>query len=104
MRTAKAVGADTATSTGAPIIADFCTISIETRLVSTTSPDRARSAVAGESAGELVERVVAADILSHRDQAALGLPEAGGMHRPRLLVQHLQREQRLDRGHDLVRA
>ena len=38
MRTASAVGADTATMMGAPMAADFCTISTETRLVSTTMP------------------------------------------------------------------
>ena len=38
IRTASAVGADTATITGAPIAADFCTISTDTRLVSTTIP------------------------------------------------------------------
>jgi hypothetical protein len=32
-RTASAVGADTATMMGVPMIAAFCTISIETRLV-----------------------------------------------------------------------
>ena len=45
MRTASAVGADTATITAAPIAAVFCTISTETRLVSSTmpSPPRCRS-------------------------------------------------------------
>jgi precorrin-3B methylase len=38
MRSASAVGADTATMIGAPMTADFCTISTETRLVSTTMP------------------------------------------------------------------
>ena len=40
MRTASAVGAETATIIGAPIAADFCTISTETRLVSTIMPWR----------------------------------------------------------------
>ena len=38
VRTASAVGADTATISGAPIVAVFCTISTETRLVSNTMP------------------------------------------------------------------
>jgi len=33
-RTASAIGADTATMTGTPMAAAFCTISIETRLLS----------------------------------------------------------------------
>ena len=36
--TASAVGAETATISGAPIAAVFCTISTETRLVSSTMP------------------------------------------------------------------
>ena len=101
MRTANAVGADTATSTGAPIIADFWTISMETRLVNTTSPDRAL-APSGEGPGKLVERVMAADILSDRNEAALRLPETGRVDGMGLAVQELQREQRVDGGHDLV--
>jgi hypothetical protein len=41
VRTASAVGADTATMTGVPIAAVFCTISTETRLVSSTMPSAA---------------------------------------------------------------
>ena len=104
IRTASAVGAETATSRGAPIIAAFCTISIEIRLVSTTRPWRALAPVAGQDAGQLVERVVATDILAKRNQAALGFVEAGGMHCARLVVQHLEGGERLDRGHDLVRG
>ena len=43
VRTASAVGAETATITGAPIAAAFCTISTETRLVSSTMPSPAAS-------------------------------------------------------------
>ena len=68
IRTASAVGADTATI-GAPIAADFCTISTETRLVSSTMPSLA-ILVLHQRAGELVERVMTADILSQRDDAA----------------------------------
>ena len=71
------------------------------RLVSTTRPSRALVPSRAESAGELVERVVASDILAKRNQPALGLVEAGGMHRARLVVQHLEGRERLDRGHDL---
>ena len=51
--------------TGAPIAAAFCTISTETRLVDSTRPVGAPSRRA-ERAGELVERVVAADVLAQR--------------------------------------
>ena len=81
VRTASAVGAETATMTGAPIIAAFCTISTETRLVSSTMPCAAVDAVARQRAGELVERVVAADVLAQRDNALRPAPAEGrGVH------------------------
>src|SRR5258707_979161 len=43
IRTASAVGADTATISGAPNAAVFCTISTETRLVSSTMPSVAET-------------------------------------------------------------
>ena len=48
------------------MIAVFCTISIDTRLVMTTAPAHL-DAIAAESAGELVQRIVPADILARRD-------------------------------------
>ena len=44
---------------------------------------------ARQRTGELVERVVPADILAQRDHAARRMPEGGGMHRVGLLVQPL---------------
>src|SRR5579883_1917082 len=43
IRTASAVGAETATITGAPSVAAFCTISTETRLVRSTMPSLAET-------------------------------------------------------------
>ena len=43
IRTASAVGAETATINGAPIEAVFCTISTDTRLVSSTMPSLAQT-------------------------------------------------------------
>ena len=76
VRTASAVGADTATTTGAPIAAAFCTISTETRLVSSDHAVCAGNASPRQRAGELVERIVAADILAQRDEAAAGCQNA----------------------------
>ena len=70
IRTASAVGAETATISGAPIAAVFCTISTETRLVSSTMPSLGGNLALRQRAGQLVERVVAADILAQRDDAA----------------------------------
>ena len=103
MRTARAVGAETAARTGAPIIAAFCTISIEIAARQHYESLARARALAGERASELVERIVAPDVLAQGDQPALGLIEAGGMHGARLMIEHLHGRERLDRGHDLVR-
>jgi hypothetical protein len=48
-------------------------------------------------AGKLVQRIVAANILAHGNQATRRVPEArGGVHRTGLLIQYLQRVERLD--------
>ena len=90
VRTASAVGADTATISGAPIAAVFCTISTETRLVSNTMPSLAETSLLRQRAGELVERVVAADILAQRHEAVRRRPECRRMHRAGLDVDLLQ--------------
>ena len=79
MSIASAVGAETATMTGAPMVAAFCTISTEIRLDSRTSPSAAGTAGAGQRTGQLVQGVVPADILPQRDQAPFGGPEGGGV-------------------------
>jgi hypothetical protein len=58
----------------------------------------------GESADELVERVMAPDILAQSYEPAIGLIDAGGMHRARLVVQRLHGGERLDGSHDLFRS
>jgi hypothetical protein len=72
VRLASAVGAETAMMKAAPIAAVFCTISTDTRDV---------DAGFGQSAGPLVQRVVATDILARHDNAHAGDIKVGGMHR-----------------------
>ena len=57
-----------------------------------------------QRAGELVERVVAADILAQRDDAARRRPERGGVDGTGFDVEQLQRRQRRHRRHDLAAA
>ena len=95
IRTASAVGAETATISGAPMAAVFCTISTETRLVSSTMPSLAETALLRQRAGELVQRIVAADILAQRDDAARRRPERRGMHRAGFDIDRLQRRDAL---------
>ena len=104
MRTASAVGADTATTTGAPSIAAFCTISTEMRLDSSSSPSATGNAIARQCTRQLVERIVPADILAQCDETALRMPEGGGMHRVRLLVELLRSGKRRHRGVDRSRV
>ena len=104
VRTASAVGAETATMTGAPIAAVFCTISTETRLVSSTMPPLAATPAARQRAGELVERIVAADILAQRDDAVRRRPERRGVDGAGLDVDRLQRRDGRHRRHDLLAA
>ena len=102
MRTASAVGAETATMMGAPMASGF---------LHHLDRDAARQqhhallrgrALARERAGKLVEGVVASDVLTHGNEAAARIEEAGAVHRTGLAVQLLQRKQRVDRRHDLV--
>ena len=88
---------------GEPIAAVFCTISTETRLVTTTAPLGARDAASRKRAGELVERIVASDILARFDDALARHIEARGMNRAGLGVQGLHLRQKLDRLHDVAR-
>src|SRR5215468_7555953 len=48
-----------------------------------------RNTVARERAGELVERIVTADVLTHRNETSVLLPERGGMHGARLAIEFL---------------
>ena len=88
-RSASAVGADTATTIGAPITAAFCTISTDTGLVRRTTPRVAGTAARRQRAGEFVERIVAPDVLAQGNQAGSRLPISCGMDRTRLPVDGL---------------
>jgi hypothetical protein len=55
-----------------PAITAFCTMSTETRLVMTIAPSDGLIAGARNGADQLVERIVAADILAHADHALAG--------------------------------
>ena len=103
VRTASAVGAETATISGAPMTAVFCTISTDTRLVSNTMPFSRDTAPRSSAPRELVERVVAADVLAHRDETRIRAPECRSVHRARLPVELLAWAQRIERPHDLGR-
>ena len=54
-------------------------------------------------AGELVERIVAADVLTHRNETSILLPERGCMHRARLAIELLTRCQRIERAQEVGR-
>ena len=101
VRIASAVGADTAMMKDAPIAAVFCTISTETLEVTTTAPVVPSTRLSGQRPGQLVERIVAADILARLDDALAGNVEARGMHRAGLRMQRLDLRQKLDRLHDV---
>ncbi len=81
VRTASAVGADTATMTGMPMAAAFWIISIDSRLVTTPKPPFRVRARARQAPSELVERVVTADVLAQRDEPLLRRTEGRGVHR-----------------------
>ena len=76
VRTASAVGADTATMSGAPIAAVFCTN------LDRNPAGQQYDALGGgnfgerQRAGELVERVVAADILAQATMPCAGVQNA----------------------------
>ena len=58
---------------------------------------------ARQSSGELVERIVTADIFAQCDEARVRTPEGRGMHGARLAIEFLARAQRLQRLQDLRR-
>jgi hypothetical protein len=70
VRGASAVGADTAASMGVPIMAAFCTSSIEIRLDSTSHRCRAID-LPQQGARRLVERVVPSDIFTDQQLSTL---------------------------------
>ena len=54
-----------------------------------------RGLLTHECTGELIESVVAANVLPHCYQAAGRIPKAGGVYRTSLLVQRLLRKERV---------
>ena len=90
VRTASAVGAEMAAMTDAPMRAAFCTSSTETRLVISTTPEDPAIALPRQRARELVERIVASNILAHDQRSGRRIPKGGGVHRARLLVELLR--------------
>ena len=76
--TARLDGAPTATSTGQPATAAFCTSSNERRPLTQSTDSRERQAAVEERpADHLVERVVPADVLARAEQLAGRGEEAG---------------------------
>ena len=96
VRIASAVGAETAMMMPAPMAAVFWTISTDTRLVSTTAPERPENAQAGQRAGKLVEGVMPPDVFAHDHGLAAWYEESGCVGGSRLMVEPLRRSQRLD--------
>jgi hypothetical protein len=77
--------------------AAFWTISTEMRLVSTTAPRAAGNVRCGDRSRELVERVVASDVLAHDHVSLARHKESRRMGCPRFPVELLRRRQRFDR-------
>ncbi len=84
--TASEVGALTPTSTGAPATAHFCTSSNESRPLTHTSAGMQRHGAGGQArADDLVERVVAPDVLAQDDQLAGRVEQRGRVQAARAL-------------------
>jgi len=103
IRTASAVGAETATISGAAdgrgLLHHF----------DRHPAGQQHHALAGadllqrQRAGQLVQRIVAADILAQRDDAARRHPQRRSMYRTGFGIDRLQRRDAVDRGRDLAR-
>ena len=93
MRTASAVGAETATMMARADGGGFLHHLDRHAARQQHHALLCRRALAGKRTGKLVERVVAPDVLAHGDKTALGIEEAGAMHGACLAVQLLQGKQ-----------
>src|SRR5262245_59749795 len=60
--------------------------------------------LADEGTCELIERVVAPDILPHSHEPPGRVPKARCVHRASLMIQGLSRKEGVDRCHDLIRS
>jgi hypothetical protein len=104
MRTARAVGAETDTITGAPMAALFCTISNCAAEAKTfTCIEDAHNGRARYRTRKLVERFMTSNVRAQGNDAALETPERRGMNRARLDVEFLMHWQVLHGNHDLLR-
>ena len=101
---ARLVGAEMATSVVAPKIAAFSTISNEARLVTTINPSRGDTPFAQQRADQLVERVVAADILAQRQNGAVARAEGGAMDGVGQRIEFLVAVEIGQRGENRARA
>ena len=104
VRTASAVGADTATISGTPSAAVFCTSSTETRLVSSTMPDASGHALARERAAQLVERIVPADVFAQGDEAGSLRQNAAAWTARVCRFRSCRGRKRVQRPHDVAGA
>ena len=100
MRTANAVGADTATIRGAPTRRPSAPFRPK-RGWSAARCRRRRRPPERQAAGELVERIMAADILAEGDDAARRRPKPSGMDSARLAEDRLGRNDFAACSHDL---
>ena len=86
-------GAPTATSSGQPATAAFWTSSNESRPLTQRIEPESGAARRGTRADDLVERVVAADVLAHAEQLAVGREEPGRVQAAGHLERRLRRAQ-----------
>ena len=87
-----------------PAMAHFCTSSKLQRLDISTKPCARSCAVAGQRADQLVQRVVAADILARQQDFSVHGAPGGGMHRAVHSVHRLvARQFGIGAGHGLGR-
>lgn len=96
-RTARAVGADTAIRRHAPIVAAFWTISIETRLVMTSSPRVASTRLRFSVPLSLSSALCRPDVLPEGEQSVAGAVVAGRMCGVGCLMEALPGSERSDR-------
>ena len=102
MRTASAVGADTATDKRHADRGRLLDHFDRNAAGEHDEAFRGRHAAPRQRAGELVERVMAADVFADGDQPLAGQKECRGMDGAGFAVERLRRRQRIERLHDVV--
>ena len=81
----------------------FCTISTDTRLVRRMIPSLATIAARASAPCQLVERIMATNVLADGYDAARDIPKSRRVYRPRIDVEFLTRWQVLHCSHDIFR-